>query len=62
MYFSLDYDVSDDIPGWYKIQYEAIYGKIVPKKEKKKKKDLRILTDLLTGGGGGRNFGNMFGF
>ena len=65
MYFSLDYDVSDDIPAWYRIQYEAMFGKIVTKKEKKKRrkeKDLKILTDLLTGGGGRRTFENLFGF
>ena len=60
---SLDYDVNDDIPAWYRSQYEAAYGKIVTKKEKKKRekeKDLKILTELLSGSGG-KNFGKMFG-
>ena len=57
---SSDYDVTDDIPEWYKSQYEAAFGKIVTKKEKKKReKDLKILKKLLSGSLS-NNFGNMF--
>ena len=63
MHPSSDYDVTDDIPEWYKSQYEAAFGKIVTKKEKKQKKksekDLKILKDVLSGSLG-NNFGNMF--
>ena len=60
---SSDYDVTGDIPGWYKSQYEDAFGKIVTKEDKKKRKkekDMKILTDLLTGSGG-NSFGKMFG-
>ena len=53
--------MSEDIPGWYKSQYEDAFGKIVTKEDKKKRKkekDMKILTDLLTGSGG-NNFGKM---
>ena len=42
--------MEDDVPTWYKSQYEAAFGKYKTKKEKKreKEKDLKILTDLLS--------------
>ena len=49
---SLEYDMEDDVPTWYKSQYEAAFGKYTTKKEKKKRqkeKDLTILTDMLSG-------------